>query len=162
MGTLTQTQKATLRAALIADPAVQTWLNSSQLQPIVDLYNQLATPAFWAFRTDVDPSEIGKVVNYVAVAAMTTANLQRVSDFLRMNTTAFIARDDIKTFLLDTFSGALGGQGQATRDALDLMLRRQVTKAERLFTTGTGSTSAPATLGWVGPLTTEDISEAIA
>jgi hypothetical protein len=158
---LTPAQKTTLKTALLADSTVATYLASSQYQPVADNYNALASPAFWGYRQGIPSGEIGTTVNYVAVAAMTTANLQRVSDFLRMNQTSFTGRDDIKTFLSDTFSGALSGQGQATRDALDLMLRKQASKAEKLFATGTGSTVAPATLVFYGLLSAEDISEAL-
>lgn len=158
---LTSQQLQTLKTAINADPALAALpLTSDGAFAIAAVLNLPASPVFWAFRLGIDPAEIGRAVNYVAVAAMTTANLQRVSDFLRLNTSAFVGRDDIKTFLNDTFSGTLGGQGQATRDALDLMLRRQVTRFERLYTTGTGSTASPGALVVEGPLDYQSVEQA--
>jgi len=158
---MTPQQLTTLKAAIVADPALNSKpMTSDGAFAIAEALNADASPAFWAYRRNIDSAEIGKAVNYVAVAAMTTANLQRVSDFLRLNLTTFNGRDDIKTFLNDTFSGTLGGQGQATRDALDLMLRRLVTRFERLYVTGTGTTAAPGTLVLEGPVSFQDVQEA--
>ncbi len=158
---MTPAQLVTLKAAILADPALAAQpMNSDGAYAIAAALNSDASPAFWAYRKDIDSSEVGRAVNYVAVAAMTTANLSRIADFLRLNLTTFAGRDDIKTFLMDTFSGALGGQGQATRDALDLMLRRLVTRFERLYVTGTGSTAAPGTLVLEGPVSFQNVQEA--
>jgi hypothetical protein len=154
---LTNQQKATLKTYIQSQPDLASMFVDGNLSGVADALNASATPAFWVYRTDIPSSEIGKTVNYVAVAAMTTANLQRISDFLRLNASTFNGRDDVKTFLSDTFSGTLGGQGQATRDALDLMLRRQVSRIERVFATGTGSTVAPGTAVVVGLVSYVDL-----
>ena len=66
--------------------------------------------------------EIGKTVSYVAVAAMTTANLDRVRSFHTLNPEEFDpSRLDVRTFWADTFSGALGGEGANTRAALEAL-----------------------------------------
>lgn len=149
---LTETQKTALRAGSCADtgtgrPAMiagdanglRTWLNSAS--------------TFVVWRKSVQTLEIGLVVNYVAVAAMTTANLDRVRIFYTMNPDAFDpSRSDIRTYMADTFSGALGGQGQASRDALDAMYRRTTSHAERILSTGTGSTASPGTLTLEGSI----------
>lgn len=157
---LTSAQLTQLKNVALADPTGAALLAAQNDTDLAKWFNDTAVPDFWAYRRNINSNEIGTTVNYVAVAAMTTANLERVNNFLNMNKTAFIGRDDIKTFLLDTFSGALGGQGQATRDALDAMLRRLVNRYERTFATGTGSTASPGALVEEGTINT-DIAAAI-
>jgi hypothetical protein len=62
--------------------------------------------------------------------------------------------------MTDTFSGALGGQGQATRDALDALYRRTATRGERLYATGAGTTVSPGVLVYEGNISTGDITDA--
>lgn len=158
LAALTGTQLQTLKTAINADPALAAQpINSDGAFAIAVELNKDALPSFWVYKTNIAVTEIGKTVSYIAVAAMTTSNLDRVNNFHVLNPLTFNGRDDIKTFLLDTFSGALGGQGQATRDALDLMLRRLATRFEKLYTTGTGSTAAPGTLVIEGPVTYQEV-----
>ena len=158
---LTTAQLATLKAAIVADPV----LNGQPMTPdgaafIAVELNKTATPDFWGYKPQINTDMIGKTVSYVAIAAMTTANLDRVNNFHILNPESFTGRDDVKTFLNDTFSGALGGAGQATRDALDLLLRRLVTRFERLYATGTGSTAAPGTVVVEGPVVYQTVETA--
>jgi len=149
---MTPEQLATLKTYILANQDTATMYNEGNLGGLADALNSDASPAYWVYRRNIHAGELGKTVNYVAVSAMTAANLGRVADFLRMNEESFNGRDDVKSFLLDTFAGALGGQGAATRDALDLMLRRQASRFEGVFAVGTGSTAAPGTMALEGPI----------
>jgi hypothetical protein len=159
---LTTAQLATLKAAILADPVLNALPNTNVGNSVIAVtLNAPATPAFIVWKTVVQSTRIGKTVNYVAVAAMTTANLERLNNFLGMNPSDFDpARADIRTFMADTFSGALGGQGQATRDALEALYRRAALAAEKIFSTGTGSTASPAVVGREGPITPDEIEQA--
>ena len=140
---MTPTQLTQLKAVALADATAAAFMAAGNDTELAQWFNAAAIPSFWVYRRNIPSGEIGTTVNYVAVAAMTTANLDRVNNFLSMNRDKFTARDDIKTFLMDTFSGTLGGEGQNTRDALDVMLRRLANRFERTFATGTGTTLAP-------------------
>lgn len=149
---LTPTQQATLRTASCADvttgrpamvsgnaAALRAWLNTAS--------------TFIAWRKSVPTNEIGTTVNYVAIASMTTANLDRVNVFYTLNPVSFDpSRSDIRTYMSDIFSGALGGQGQATRDALEAMYRRTANNYERALGSGTGTTATPGTLTLEGQI----------
>lgn len=153
------TQIATLRTAVLAEPTLAAARNAGDDAAIAAWCNTIASPDFYAWRATMSTAEIGLLVNYVAVAAMTTANLDRVKAFYTLNPASFDpGRSDIRTFLADTFSGALGGQGQATRDALDAAYRLKLTRAEKLIATGTGSFADPAIAGWTGSITTSTAS----
>lgn len=156
---LTTAQLQTLKAYIATVPAWAALpLTSASAQTISDGLNATASPVWVVWRKTVPTLEIGLVVNYIAVAAMTTANLDRVSVFYTLNPATFDpSRSDIRTYLSDTFSGALGGQGQATRDALDAMYRRNATLGEKVLSTGTGTTASPAVLGYEGSISTADV-----
>jgi hypothetical protein len=162
---LTPIQLATLKAAILAetDPTFVSYRTAGANSAMSDWYNEASGPAFVCWKASVPSGQIGKTVNYVAVAAMTTANLERLNNFLGMNPSEFDpGRADIRAFMADTFSGALGGQGQATRDALDAMYRRTVTRGEKIYATGTGTTATPGTLGYEGTISVDDIRAAVA
>src|SRR5574343_869151 len=134
---LTPQQRKALKAYINSVPAWAALPNDSDsaLQIAASL-NAPASPAWVVWRSSVPTLDIGRAVNYVAVAAMTTANLDRVRLFCEMNPSSFDpSRSDIRTFMSDTFSGALGGQGQASRDALDALYRRNSTLAEKVLST---------------------------
>jgi len=110
---------------------------------------------------------IGKVINYVAYAAMTTANRGTLLGFLDLNRNTFDAtKPDVREMLAaDTaagiFSGTLGGQGATTRAALSAIMLRNAKRGERLYATGTGTTQSPGLLTFVGDITAQDISNAM-
>lgn len=145
--------------------AVPEWAalpnNSDTASTIAAGLNQTAAPSWIVWRKRIPATEIGLTINYVAVAAMTTANLDRVKTFIVLNPVDFDpARSDIRTYMSDTFSGALGGQGQATRDALEAMYRRSASSGEKCLSTGTGTTVSPAALGYEGTFTFQQVQDA--
>lgn len=145
---LTSDQNATVKSYVDSTPALNAMRVAGNYDGVAGALNTLVSPAFIVYKAAVATAEIGLTVNYLAVAAMTTANLDRVQMFYTMNPESFDPnRSDIRTYMADTFSGALGGQGQATRDALEALYRRSATDFERILSSGTGTTVSPATFG---------------
>src|SRR3990167_2067116 len=132
-------QLSTLKAAILAetDPAFVALRNSGATGAMASFYN--IDSAFVVRKRSVQSSEIGPVLNYVAMSSLTTANRDRATTFLLLNAQDFSPTADIESYWDSTFSGALGGQGQATRDALVALWRRLATRGEQLFATGTGT-----------------------
>ena len=129
---LTTAQLQTLKAYIASVPA---WAALPKTADSADFIarelNKAASPTFVVWRKSVPIGEVGKVISYVAWAAMTDANRARVTGFITLNPNEFDpARSDIRAFFADSFSGALGGAGEATRLALDAMYRRTATVAE--------------------------------
>lgn len=127
---------------------------------IAAAYNLPASPAFVVRRTSVETREIGPVLNYVAVVNLTTANRDRATTFVMLNPGSFTPTADVEAYWAETFSGALGGQGQATRDALANLWRRNVTRFERVFATGTGTTASPGALVVEGAVSPDVVRQA--
>jgi len=155
---MTPAQLATLKAYVLADQTASALYANGEDGAVADWCNEVL-PSFIVWRSKVSTSEIGKAVNYVAVEAMTDVNRGRINTFYGMNPVSFDpSRADIRTYWANTFSGALGGQGQATRDALEALWRRAATRAESALATGTGTTASPAALGLEVKVSDDDIA----
>lgn len=159
---LTPQQLPALKAAILAetDPTFVGYRDNGQTPLMAAFYSSPST--FVVFKTSETVAAVGQVVNYVAFEALTTANLEKINTFTRLNMSTFKPSSaDVRSFWANVFSGALGGQGQATRDALEALWRRFAKRGERLFATGTGTTLAPGVLVFEGDITDADISAAI-
>lgn len=162
---LTSPQVATLKAALLAetDPTFVLYRTRGQNTLMAAWLNGPAAPTFIVFKRRVTTTEVGAAVSYIAVEAMTDADRGKITTFYSMNPSVFDpSRADVRTYWANTFAGALGGQGQASRDALDALWRRQATELEVVFATGTGSTLSPGTLVVEGPITDTEVAAVLA
>jgi hypothetical protein len=160
---LTNPQLLTLKDAILGetDPTFVGYRNATDRPSMASWFNADSSPAFIVTRSVVTTAEVGKAVNYIAVEAMTDANRTRITTFYAMNPVSFQPRADIQTYWDNTFSGALGGQGQATRDALQALWKRTARRIEKLFATGTGTTLSPGTLVFEGTIDSGHIGEAL-
>lgn len=148
---LTAAQLATLKTYINSVPSWASLPNDSTAALfIAGELNKPAAPAFVVWRRNIATAEIGPVLNYQAVAASTTANRDRATTFVALNPNSFNASADIASYWDTTFSGALDGQGVATRAALQALWRRSASAAEKALATGTGTDAAPATLVFEG------------
>ncbi|MBI3157596.1 MAG: hypothetical protein HYZ20_19625 [Burkholderiales bacterium] len=148
---LTDIQIAAVRTACFGDPTAAALIAAGNANGLLEHLNTETTFIVW--RPVVDVEEIGRVVSYVAVVNLTATNLSRVTNFLALNRESFDpSRSDIRQYFADAFSGALGGQGQNTRDALEAMYRRAALRVEAMLATGTGSTASPGILSYEGTL----------
>jgi hypothetical protein len=158
---MTPAQLQTLRTAIDAetDPAFVTARTLGQTSLMAGFYN--SDSAFVVRRSRVASSEIGPVLNYVAVSSLTVANRDRATVFLTLNPESFQPTADVEAYWDSTFGGALGGQGQATRDALVALWRRAATRGEALYATGTGTAATPGTLVFEGTISDANIGAAL-
>jgi hypothetical protein len=81
--------------------------------------------------------------------------LQTLAIYLAGGVAPFLA--SIRAFFDDIFSGA---GGTNTRAALLVLWKRLASRVEQLFATGTGSDAVPATLGFEGPISVNDVEAA--
>lgn len=157
---LTDAQKATLKAYIAAQPDLAVFPDTADgAYEIAQRLNAATSHVVW--RSSVPTAEIAAAISYVALDAMTIASQDRLKTFYVLNPVSFDpSRADIRSYFAGTFSGALGGQGQATRDALEARWRRTATRLEQLFAIGTGSTSQPATLVVEGTISYQEVQAA--
>jgi hypothetical protein len=160
---LTTAQLQTLKTDINTntDPEFVSYRNSGNAGAMADWYNVDST--FIVFKPTEPTTSIGDVVSYVAVAALTDANVNKLNLFYTLQPQEFEPiRADQRQYMADVFSGALGGAGQATRDALDALYRRPALRGEKLYCTGTGTTVTPGALNATaqGDITTQNIVDA--
>lgn len=152
---LTQAQKTALKNDIETNPAV-TVLGGAY-PAIVAYYNALASPAFIVWKPSVTLEDVVSSVDGGELAGMSQLNLTRYQCLLLagfVNPSKQRTRDGFA----NTFSGA---GGALTRTALDAMWRRSATRIEKLFATGTGTTAAPAALGFEGAIDAAHIDDAL-
>ena len=156
---LTSAQLGTLKANILASElAVQCVTYGDGPYNVAAAYNLAASPAWYAYRTRVNTVEIGNAFNGTEVAGLSSLNMQRLQ--LNQNYsdgTVDFSRADRRQLFTDVFSGA---GGTNTRVALAVIWSRTVTRFERIYATGTGTTGSPGTLVVEGTLTPSTVSAA--
>jgi len=154
---LTDAQSQTLANGIRADadPAVVAALAQRNDTELARLYNLDSTFVVW--RTSVPPSEYREAIVWTAVDGL-TAGKARIWDWITQGMTAPI--DASKTNIRQGIADAWGASS-ATGLALQALAKRPASKAERLFVTGTGTTANPGLLTWEGPLSVNDLSNAL-
>jgi hypothetical protein len=138
-------------------------------QVIADALNAPQSPAFWAWRTAVPRSEYLFATSVDGTTFTFTGNgfVGRSQGelagwdaiFTKDTDTTNPSLPKVRDAFADIFSGT--GNAVANRTHLATVSRRVVTRAERLFATGTGSTGSPGTLVFEGDLNNRDIAHAL-
>lgn len=162
---MTPEQLTTLKAAILAetDPTFVALRNTNETGQMVEWLNQLTNPEYKIALSNVQTSQIGKVINYIAFESLTTANRDKLMSFISLNPSSFDGtRSDVRALLSsDTgsgvFSGALGGQGANTRAALLNIMIITANRAEKIFSTGAGTILSPSTSSFIGKLDHGDL-----
>jgi hypothetical protein len=162
---LTQPQLQVLKTNIAAetDPVFVAARNAQNNGQMANWYNVDST--FIVYKPSESTQQIGAVTNYIANAALTADNRDKINFFYLLNPNNFAPdRSDQRTYLADAYSGALGGEGANTRAALDALYRRAALRGEKLYCTGTGTTLAPGALNATayGEITIDNITDALA
>lgn len=156
---MTPQQLATLKTNIEADPVLNAKpMTSAGAYEIAEAYNALASPSWTVWKTNVTINEVGKKFNGSELAGLTTGNqtrLQTLALYLAGGVNPSLA--DNRAFFDDVFSGAGGAN---TRAALLILWKRLATRAEKLFSSGTGSDASPATVTFEGPVSSSDVQQA--
>ena len=154
---LDESQRATLAAAIRADtdPGVVAALAIRNDTELTRLYNLPGDFVVW--RSSVLAAEYRTAVTWTEVDAL-TAGKARIWEWVTSGMTLPLDPSDatVRQGLADCW-----GPLTATRAALLAVAKRAASKAERLYTTGTGETGTPGTMGWEGPLSLSDVSDAL-
>lgn len=156
--TLTTQQKSTLKAALLADPALTQHVIDRRDDLIAAYYNELASPAFTVWRSMVPRSDLlVDGFDWTQVDNL-TAGQARIWEWLFDN--------DERKFnpaLLGTRNAvAECWKGTAAKVAVGTFVlglcKRSATRLEKLFAVGTGSVAVPAVATVEGELSVNEVS----
>jgi hypothetical protein len=142
-GNLTPAQRATLRAAVLADPVAAPMFTDGNLQGLADYYNGNAEPAFIVWRSEVPASAIGNAWVGTDIDGMSALNMQRLQLLLASSPsgTFDMTRSDRRAGFENPFGT---NANNASRVAMRAAWKRLATRFEKLFAVGTGSDASPA------------------
>lgn len=153
---LTPAQLTALAADITADPTLSAKPNNSDgAFDIAAAYNLPASPSFVVWRTSVTTDEIMNNGFVWTVVDGLTAGKARIWDWMTRLGTINPAKANIRQGLTDAF-----GSGTAMATAITPHLKRNATRAEKLFASGTGSDASPATMTFEGNLSYFDVLQA--
>lgn len=152
---LTTGQLATLKADIIVNfPSVPN--NDDGNFEIAAAYNLAATPAWIVWKTALETKTIFDALEWTAFIARSAGERDAFQLMMR-NGVINPSQANVRQGISDIFSGP-GGATQ--RASLLALAKRSATRAEKLFSTGTGTDLSPATLTFEGNLSFADISAA--
>jgi hypothetical protein len=157
---LTSEQKAILKADILADPVLSQWAAAGNMaSEIADAYNVLASPAWVVWRTAVTAEEWANAVIGGGGASQLDALTASKRDSLlwAMDRTLDPSDAEVRAALID-----FCGSQNTLKAAIAVVQKRNATRAEKLLSTGTGTDASPATMGFEGALTYQDVEAALA
>ena len=151
---LTTLQYQALKVDIAADPVLSAIPNTTDgAFAIADAYNALAVPAFRVWRTDIPTKDVKKGVVWTEYIGRSVG--ERGAFELMISNGILDASDpNVRQGIADCFSGP---SGAGTRTSLTNLAKRDATRAEKLFATGTGSSAEPATMAFEGSLSYQDV-----
>lgn len=177
---LTTEQAAELKTAMLADAALAQWRTDRRDDLIAAYYNEQAAPAFYVWRSVVSTDEVIDAILWDRMTPVDTpdgtaiqTNRLLLCQAKQMNLQVLLqgresintGRANLRALLSDALLNVPSGAGGATQDAgwigvgrVKATISRLVTRAERLFATGTGAAGTPGSLVFEGSITTSDIS----
>ena len=151
---LTQAQYTALKADIIADPAFNSVPDNSDGDfAIAQAYNLEANPAFVVWKTDIPTSEAKQAMSWVEYIGRSDGE-RDAWQFMLSNGTINAGDVNVRQGIQDVFNGP---NGVDSRTALIAIAKRNASRAEKLFSTGTGSDAVPATMSHQGNLSYQDV-----
>lgn len=149
---MTPAQLTTLKNAIVADSAFNGLVNNTDGASVVAAaFNAIAVPDFIVWRTDIKSSEIVAAVVGTEFAAL-TAIKQTALMFVISPGVVDASSPNVQNDFSAIFSAG------PTLTALAALAKRQATRFEKLFATGTGSTASPGTMVLQGAVSIDDVN----
>lgn len=160
---LTPQQLQALKADIASDPALASKpMTSGAALEIAAAYNAAASPAFKVWRSSVSRTEIyNKTSDDGTTWSWTFYKSQSVVEQnawtqMFMGDQADFSQANLRAGIAVIFTAA-----SAVNAAHALAIgKRSATRAEKLFSTGAGSAGSPATMGFEGSITSEQVQQA--
>lgn len=140
---LTQAQLTALKADILADATLNAFPNNSDgAFAIAQAYNLIFSPDYIVWRTQVPTADCKKAMVWTEFISRSVGE-RDAWQFMLSNGFINAADVNVRQGITDIFSGA---GGAASRAALTALAKTKATRAQKLFSTGTGSDPSPATM----------------
>lgn len=160
---LTPEQKTTLKAHIDASGDLNTFPNNSDGNfAIAALLNLAASPAFYAWKSSVEVTEIMQNgFDWTRVDNLTVGKA-RIFEWMMATSMLHPNQANVRAGVLAAFGVSAD---LATRQAIFGHCQRTASRIEKLLATGTGTSSTdqgvgPATMGFEGPIDFNDVEAA--
>lgn len=163
---LTTAQLSAIKADILADPALAGQPNNPDGNTAIAIvYNAVASPDYWVWRSFVSDREIYETTTADATTWSWTTFIGRSQgerdawrQMVNMAGGLNPSLANVRSGIADIFSGA-GGANQRTH--LLTLGRRKASRVEKLLkASGTGSTGDPALMGFEGPIAGDQVEAA--
>ena len=157
---LTTGQKTLLKADILADPILSVWAAAgNKAEEIAAEYNKLATPEWIVWRTEVSPDEIMRNgMDWTRVDNLTVGKA-RIWDWMTRLGTFDASKPNIRSGIDASWVGTAADL--AVRAMVYTHCKRAARRGEKVLSTGTGTTEAPATMSFEGYLNYQDVEAAL-
>jgi hypothetical protein len=158
---LTTQQLQTLKTAIAADPVLAAKPNNSDgAFDIATAFNLLATPDFVVWKSKVFQDEITQNGFTWTEVDNLTVGKARIWEWLFDNQDRSFnpSKPNVRAGIAECWSGTAGRL--AVQAVVLGHCKRKATRAEKLFSSGTGSDATPATMGYEGNISYQDVQDA--
>lgn len=158
---MTPEQLSTVKAAILADPALAALTSGpgTDYNAIAIAMSAEAAPAFVVWRTNVTRAELQDMAafNWTQVDNLTTGGKYRIWEWM-FGTTGSInpSKANIRAGIAATWVG--NAQLLAVQTAVLAACKRNATRVEKLFATGTGSEGSPAVMDIEGGVSLGEVA----
>lgn len=156
---MTPAQLATLKAAILANPALSSLpMTSGGALIIAEAFNADTNPEFIVWKTSVSIDEIMRNGMDWARVDNLSVGKARIWDWLGRLGSFDASKPNVRAGIDATWVGT--SADLAVRASIYVHCKRTATEAEKLFATGTGSDASPAVLTFEGVLSADDVAQA--
>ena len=158
---LTQEQLAVLKADILADPVLAQWAATGYMaEDIARTYGETVVPDWIVWRTSVDVDEVMRNgMDWTQVDNLTVGKA-RIWDWMTRLGNFDASKPNIRAGIDAAWVGTAAML--AVRAVVYTHCKLTDTRSQKLFSTGTGSTVSPATMGYEADLTYQDVEAALA
>ena len=155
---LTTEQKATLKAAVVADTTLNAKYVAGDMTGLELALNADAAPDYVVWKTDVSIDEIMRNGMDWARVDNLSVGKARIWDWMTRLGAFNAAKENIRAGIDAAWVGTAADL--AVRATIYTHCKRSATAAERIFSAGTGTNASPATLTFEGALSPDDVQQA--
>ena len=153
---LTTEQKASLKAAALAEPSISTCITGGNDVCVSEWFNTASSFIVW--KTEVSTSEIyaDTGFDFTLVDGLTAGKRDQWANFLLKLGAFNPSKSNIRAGIADVWSGTAAKV--AVQTAVLELSKRASTNAEKALATGTGTQVSPGLLTFEGSISVDDVS----
>lgn len=158
---LTTAQLQLIKAAILADPALDAQPNNSDgAFAIAAALNQVAVPDYIVWRSSVTQDEITQNGFTWTEVDNLTVGKARIWEWLFANSAGAFnpSKANVRAGIIECWSGTAGKL--AVQASVFVHCKRAATRAEKALATGAGTTLAPSNMSYEGDLSYQDVEQA--